>query len=92
LLVIIPSPHLGVLTCPSTPKVLQAKEHAPTSNPSDIFILDSHLNLSKSLGVRHLSLLAYSKCPLFNLSAVSYILYKFERWDKKYEIKKLVAS
>jgi hypothetical protein len=30
LLVTIPNPHPGALACPSTPKVLQAMERAPT--------------------------------------------------------------
>jgi hypothetical protein len=51
LLVTHPSPHLGALGCPSTFEVLQPKECAPTPYPSVVFTLDSHLNLSRSLGV-----------------------------------------
>jgi hypothetical protein len=54
LLIILPSPHLGALTHLSTPKVLRAKERAPTPYFFIVFTLDSHLNLSRSLGVRQL--------------------------------------
>jgi hypothetical protein len=37
LLVIFPSPHLEALACPSTPKVLQARERAPTLYSSIVF-------------------------------------------------------
>jgi hypothetical protein len=37
LLVIHPNPHPGALTRPSTPKMLQTKEHAPTPYPSVVF-------------------------------------------------------
>ncbi len=33
-----------------TPKVLRAREHAPTLYPSVVFTLNSHLSLSRSLG------------------------------------------
>ncbi len=46
--------HIGASAHPSIPKVLQVKEHAPTPYTSVVFTLDSHLSLSKSLGVRHL--------------------------------------
>jgi hypothetical protein len=58
-LVIHPSPHLGAPTRPSTPKVLQAKKHAPTPYPSTIFTLESHLSLSRSLGVCHKNSITY---------------------------------
>jgi len=51
------SPHPEAPTCPCTPEVLQAKGRAPTPYPSDIFTLDSHLSLSRSLGmhqIRHI--------------------------------------
>jgi hypothetical protein len=50
LLVTHPSPHPGAPTRPSTPEVLQAKERVPTPYPFIVFTLDSHLNLSRSLG------------------------------------------
>jgi hypothetical protein len=37
LLVILPSPYLGAPIHPSTPKVLQAREHTPTPSPSVVF-------------------------------------------------------
>jgi hypothetical protein len=39
LLVTLPNPHPGAPTCPSTPKVLQAREHTPTAYPSIVFTL-----------------------------------------------------
>ncbi len=48
-----PSPHFRALTRPSTPKVLQVRERAPTPYPSVVFTLDSYLSLSKNWGVRH---------------------------------------
>jgi len=38
----------------STPKVMQAKERAPTPYYFDVFTLDLHLSLSRSLGARQL--------------------------------------
>jgi hypothetical protein len=52
LLVILSNPHLGVPTCPSTLKVLWARECASTSYPFVVFTLNSHLTLSRSLGMR----------------------------------------
>jgi hypothetical protein len=52
----LPSPHPGAPACPSTLKVLQARERALTPYSFDVFTLDSHLNLSRSLGVRHCGL------------------------------------
>jgi len=37
LLVILPNPHLGALARPSTPKILRAKERAPTPYPLVVF-------------------------------------------------------
>jgi hypothetical protein len=54
LLVTLPSPHPEALTCPSTPKMLGTKKRTPTPHPSIVFTLDSHLNLSRSLGVHHI--------------------------------------
>ncbi len=51
LFVILLSPHLGALAPPSTPKMLRAREHAPTPYSSVVFTLDSHLNLLRSLGL-----------------------------------------
>jgi len=51
LLVTHSSPHLGALAHPSTPGMLWTKERAPTLYPFVVFTLDSHLNLSRSLGV-----------------------------------------
>jgi hypothetical protein len=53
LLVILPSPYLGVPASPSTPKMLRAMERAPTPHSSVVFTLDSHLNILRSLGVCH---------------------------------------
>jgi hypothetical protein len=44
------SPHPGAPAHPFTPKVLRARERAPILYSSIVFTLDSHLNLSKSLG------------------------------------------
>jgi len=49
-LVIPRSPHLGVLPCPSTSEVLQAKKCTLIPYPSIVFTLDSLLSLSRSLG------------------------------------------
>jgi hypothetical protein len=54
LLDIFPSPHPRAPMRPSTPKVLQARECAPTPYSSVVFTLNSHLNLSRSLGARHI--------------------------------------
>ncbi len=55
LLVTFPNPYPEALTHPSTLEVLQAKEHNPTPHSSVVFILDSHLNPLKSLGVCHMA-------------------------------------
>jgi hypothetical protein len=39
--------HFEALTCPFTPEAL----HVSTPYPSNVFTLDAHLNLSKSLGM-----------------------------------------
>ncbi len=74
LLVTLPSPHPGTLTRPSTPKVLWTKECAPTFDPFAIFTLDSHLNLSRSLGACHSLLHHASSSP--NMSS----FYKYKGW------------
>jgi hypothetical protein len=43
--VTLPSPHPETRTRPSTPEVLQAKEHAPTPYSCVVFTLDSNLSL-----------------------------------------------
>jgi hypothetical protein len=50
--VTLPSPHPGALARPFTPKVLRTKEHALALYSSIVFTSDSHLSLSRSLGVR----------------------------------------
>jgi hypothetical protein len=45
------NPHPRVATCRSIPEMLWAKERAPISYPSIIFTLNSHLSLSRVLGV-----------------------------------------
>jgi hypothetical protein len=49
MLVTLPIPHPGAPTCPFTPKVLRAREFAPTHYSSVVFTSNSHLSLSKSL-------------------------------------------
>jgi hypothetical protein len=56
LLVTLLSSHPRAPAHPSTLKVLRAKERAPTPYPSTIFTLDSHLSLSRSLGVHQMCL------------------------------------
>jgi len=53
LLVTLPSPHLRTPTRPSTSKVQQTKERAPTPYPFVVFTFDSHLNLLGSLRAHH---------------------------------------
>jgi len=50
MIVTLPNPHLGAPARPSTPKMLQVKEHALIPYSFVIFTLDLHLSLSKSLG------------------------------------------
>jgi hypothetical protein len=48
------SPHLGILACPSTPKVLRARRSTPTPCPFAVFTFGFAVeSLSRSLGVRH---------------------------------------
>jgi hypothetical protein len=49
---LVPSRSFSTPLYPS--KVLQAREHAPTPNSSVVFSLNSHLNLPRSLGTRHM--------------------------------------
>jgi hypothetical protein len=53
LLVNLPSPHLETPTRPSTPKVLQAKEHTPTPFPSIAFIFGFVVGSIKEFGGAH---------------------------------------
>jgi len=55
LLVTLPSPYFGALAHPSTPEVLRAKGHTPTPHFFIVFTWDSHLNLLRRLGVRHVA-------------------------------------
>jgi len=50
LLVNLPSPHLGALARPFTPKVLQARELAPTPSPSIVFTFGFIVESIKELG------------------------------------------
>jgi hypothetical protein len=52
MLVTFPSPYPGAPARPFTPKVLPARERAPTSYSSIVFIFDLYLSLSRSLGAR----------------------------------------
>jgi hypothetical protein len=45
-----PSPHPGASTCPSTPKVLWAKEHTSTPYPSIVFIFGFVVKSIKEFG------------------------------------------
>ncbi len=54
MLVTLLSPILELQHAPLPSKVLQAKERAPIFDSSVVFTLDSHLNLSRSLGVCHI--------------------------------------
>jgi len=53
LLVIHPSPHPVAPTHPSTPKVLRTKKCPPIPSLSIIFTLNSHLHLSRNLGMHY---------------------------------------
>jgi hypothetical protein len=58
LLVNLPSPHPGAPTCPFTPKVLRAKERAPSHSPSVVLTFRFAMSPSRSLGVHHALLVA----------------------------------
>ncbi len=47
-------PILELQHTPLPPKVLRAMERAPALDFFDVFTLNSHLSLSKSLGMRHI--------------------------------------
>jgi hypothetical protein len=53
LLVTLPNPYPEAPTRPSTPEVLRIKECTPIPHFSVVFTLNLHLNMLKSLGVRH---------------------------------------
>jgi hypothetical protein len=53
-LITLPSAHPKALARPSTPKMIWTRECALAFYPSVVFTLDSHLSLSKSLGVRQM--------------------------------------
>jgi len=50
LLVIHLNPHLGAPAHPSTPEVLQAKEHTPIPYPFDVFTFGLVVEFIKMLG------------------------------------------
>jgi hypothetical protein len=50
LLVTLPNPYPGTLTCPSTPKVLQARERGPTPSPSNVFTFGLTIESIKEFG------------------------------------------
>ncbi len=54
MLVTLPSLYPRALAHPFTLKVLRARERTLTPHSSIVFTLDSHLNLLRSLGVRHI--------------------------------------
>jgi len=66
LVVNLPHPHLGTLTHPSTPEVLQAKERASTPSPSVVvtfgLIIESIKELRVALNnpLNHVTLIATS--------------------------------
>ncbi len=45
-----PSPYLGALACPSTPKVLQVRKHAPTPCLSVVFTFRLAFESTKEFG------------------------------------------
>jgi len=53
LLVILPNPYFRTPTCPSTPKMLWAKECTPIPHSFVVFTLDPHLSPLKNLGMCH---------------------------------------
>jgi hypothetical protein len=53
LFVILPSPYPRAPTHPSTPEVLRTRERTPTLHSFVVFTLNSHLNILKSLRMRH---------------------------------------
>jgi hypothetical protein len=76
LLVTLPSPQPRVPTRPSTPKVLWVREHTPIHHSSVVFTLDSHLSLSRSLGVHHLRYLGQQHMFYYYILKCNYFLNK----------------
>jgi hypothetical protein len=84
MLVILPSPHPGAPTRPYTPKVLRVRECASIFYSSVVFISDSHLNLSRSLGSHH------SHSP--TLLGTWNVIPKFHYWPALSQALTLVAG
>jgi hypothetical protein len=77
--------HLGAQTLSSTPKMLRARECAPTPCSSTVFNWDSHLSLSKSLGARQklikkikLNLVHLCMIKLFNKLSMVKLIKRFK--------------
>jgi len=49
----LPNPHPETPARPSTPKMLQVREHAPTPYSSVVFTLNSHLIYQGGWGTHH---------------------------------------
>ncbi len=60
-----PSPHPKALVCPSTPEVLQAKEHTPTPYPSVVFTFALVIESIKEFG--DVLILQFLILPLFSI-------------------------
>ncbi len=74
LLVNLPSPHPRAPTCPSTPKVLWAKERALTPSPSIVFIFGFIVESIKELGGASYSLLLlFFKINVIDVNIVEFI-------------------
>jgi len=56
------NPHPKAPTCPSTPKMLQAKERAPTPYPSIVFTFAFVVEFIKELGGESILLLKKTIC------------------------------
>ncbi len=86
LLVSLPSPYLGAPARPSTPEMLRAKEHTPTLHYSDVFTLDSHLNLLRSLGVRLISLHYYLWIKIWKIHGAWHFTWALKLWCLKIDL------
>ncbi len=92
LLVTLPSPYFGALVHPSTPEVLQAREHTPTFHSSIVFTLDSHFSLLRSLGLRHATF-SYSMIIIEFVKATPLpLLTKLDQLDKSLKRKEYEAN
>jgi len=72
--------------------VLRAKERPQTPYSSDVFSLDSHLSLSRSLGVHQLKLLNFDKYFEIHFDAFDFVIGGILMQDEKlvaFENKKL---